>query len=74
MDQDRIGGKVNPLAKVWAKNALNLTQYEDELELYIAVEKRDFNHIAGLRHYTEQVTSSIVYSVCKKVKGCDLNP
>jgi hypothetical protein len=42
--------------------------------LYTATEEREFDHIAGLWYYTEQVTNSIVHAVCKNAKGCDLNP
>ena len=43
MDQDRIGGKVNPSATVRAQEcSKSHSSYEDELGSYTAVEKRDF--------------------------------
>ena len=48
---------------------------EDELGLFTAAaEEADFDHIAGLRGYTDQTTLPIVHSVCKQDESCNLNP
>ena len=74
MDQNRTRVKINPSATVRAQNFLNLTHHEDELGLFTVAEERDFDHIALLSYYTDQVTSIIDHAVCKDDTGCDLKP
>jgi len=56
------------------KNTVDQNHHEDELGLYTQAEEWDFDHIAGLSYYTNQVTQQFVHAVCKNDKGCDLNP
>ena len=55
------------------KMSMNFTHPDDELGLYTAAEESDFDHIAGLKGYTNLVTSSIVHAVCRGDDKCDLN-
>jgi hypothetical protein len=55
------------------KMSMNFTHPDDELGLYTAAEESDFDHVAGLKGYTNLVTSSIVHAVCKGDDKCELN-
>ena len=61
----KIGSKLRSIPK---------PQRPDELGFYTAAEEQDFDHIAWLRYYLEQITSSIVHAVCRNDNCCDFNP
>jgi len=70
----RIGSEVRSIRPPQSepKNALNLTHHMRMSWGRILQWKRGISR--GLWYHTEQVTRSIVLSVCKNVKVCNLNP
>ena len=44
---------------------------DDDLGLYTATEEADFDHVAGLKGYTNLVTGSIVHAVGQGDDSCD---
>ena len=66
------GLRVLPLPQQEPRISVNFTHPDDELGLYKATEEADFDHVAGLKGYTNLVTSSIVHAVCRGDKSCDL--
>ena len=55
-----------------SRTSVNFTHPVDELGLYTAALVADFDHVAGLRGFTNLVTSSIVHAVCRGDSSCDL--
>ena len=66
------GLRTIPPPRKESRTSVNFTHPDDELGLYTAAEEADFDHVAGLRGYTNLVTSSIVHAVCRGDSSCDL--
>jgi len=76
MDQDRIGGKVNPSATVRAQEcSKSHSSYEDELGSYTAVEKRDFENLerypsSDWRMYHSDAMDWTIYLMKRALAAC----
>ena len=66
------GLRTIPPPRQESRSSVNFTHPDDELGLYTAAEEADFDHVAGLRRYTNLVTSSIMHAVCRGDDSCDL--
>lgn len=66
--------RVGPPPRSEPRMAIDLSHHGDELGLHNEAEKWDFDHVANLRYYMEQVTASLIQVVCNQDAECDLNP
>ena len=62
-----------PPSRTEQNGSIVLSHHADEVGLYTEQEERDFEHISGLLHYKEQVTRTLVHSVCAQDDECELN-
>ena len=69
----RPGLRVIPPPWQEPRISTNFTHPDDELGLYTNAEEADFDHVAGLKGYTNLVTSSIFHAVCCGDESCELN-
>ena len=61
-----MGPKLKVVLPAESQEQFNLKHHGDEIGLYTEQE-RDFDHIANLKYYKEQVTSSLIHVVCLQV-------